>query len=609
MQPLTELAVLLALGAAAQLLAARLRLPAILPLLCVGVLAGPVAGWTDVRSLFGRMLPPFVSLAVALILFEGGLTLRLRELRGSGGVVRNLVTVGALTTWVLIALAAWAIGGMPGDLAALTGAILALTGPTVVIPLVQHIRPVGPAGPILRWEGILIDPIGALLALLVFEAISARHGSDAVGIALAILRTLLLGGGAGVAAGLALAFAMARHLLPERLSVPITLAIVVGTYVGANALQPESGLLAVTLAGMVLGNRKNIDVQRISQFKEDLGTILLTLLFVVLAANLPREQILGFGWRHAAVVAVAIVVVRPIAVLLATMRSRLPWRDRAFLMGLAPRGIVAAAVSSEFALHLERTGRTDGDLVTTQVFATIAGTVLFYGLFAPRLARWLGLADRHRRGVLFVGASPLVRDFAAALQSAGIPSVLVDTNRDNALAARTAGLRAWHGSILAERFRDEVDLGGIGSVVAMTRSDEVNLLALERLHDLFEGDRLYRLVPGQEPQGRFGATARGGRLLFGIGATATDLDQRAAQGARVRTTRLTPQFGWAEYQALYGSDALPLATIDPQGQPHVVCTTSPLAPGQGWLVIALAPTAKPAASAPANGPAIGGETT
>jgi NhaP-type Na+/H+ or K+/H+ antiporter len=592
LDPLPALAAIVVLGGAAQWLGWRIRLPAILPLLAVGFLIGPVTGLVDVDSVFGPLLRPFVSLAVALILFEGGLTLHLKDLAGTGAVVRNLVTIGAAVTWVVVTASAHWLANVPFDLALLAGAILVLTGPTVVVPLVRHIRPSGPTGPILRWEGILIDPIGALLALLVFDVITTDEQS-VWRVATSAAMTLLVGAGSGTAAALLLGQAIRSHWLPERLHVPIALTAVAAAFAGANELQHESGLFAVTVLGIVLANTKGVDVSHIAEFKEDLGNILLAVLFVVLSARIPLHELTGLGYVHLMVVGIAILVARPLAVACSTIRTGLSWRDRVFLMAMAPRGIVAAAVSSEFALQLESAGRDDAGTLTSLVFACIIGTVSCYGLLSGTVARWLGIADANPRGILFVGADRATREIARVLQQIGVPTLLVDTNQANVQAARDLQLRAWHGSILSDRFFDEVDLAGIGRLCATTGSDEVNLLAVRRFRGIFDGRALFQTPLRARGDGRFGlAEVDHGRWLFRADATAERLQGMIASGAVVATTRLSEKYGPDQYAAEHGRSALPLFAVQPDGTIAVATTDAPLPLRPGATVVSLVPPAR-----------------
>ncbi|HEB53365.1 MAG TPA: hypothetical protein ENI87_08945, partial [bacterium] len=322
--PLLTLALLLATGAAMQWLAWRLRVPAILFLLLAGFVVGPVLGWFEPERTFGDLFRPLVSLAVGIILFEGGLTLRFDELRGAGHIVTNLCTIGVGVTWLLTTLAGIYIVGVPFEIALLVGAILVLTGPTVVIPLVRHVRPRTPLGPILRWEGILIDPIGAALALLVLEALTGHGG--ALDIALGVARTLFYGSGLGLVAGVAVARALERFTIPDRLHVPVTFGAVALTFALANSLQAEAGLLAVTVMGIALANRSKLDVEHVLEWHEPLVTMLLALLFVTIAARLELATLTSLGLPAVLFTIVLIVCVRPIAVALATFGTGGNWR-------------------------------------------------------------------------------------------------------------------------------------------------------------------------------------------------------------------------------------------------------------------------------------------
>ena len=587
---LPALAFVFGLGALAQWVAFRLRMPAIVLLLGCGFLAGPVAGWLDPVATFGPAFRPMVSLAVALILFEGGLTLRFDELRGSGSVVRNLVTVGAAVTWGLATVAGVYVAGVSFQVALLVGAILVLTGPTVVIPLVRHVRPLPPLGPILRWEGILIDPIGALLALLVLEAVSTPAGATAGHVVAGVLATIVCGGGIGWVGGLGLARAIERFFVPDMLQVPVTFGAVAVAFALANQLQAESGLLAVTVMGITLANRRSLDVAQILAWKEQLSAILLSVLFVSIAARLSWEQVTQLGWRALLYTAVLVAVVRPVAVWAATLRSGLAWRQRAFLMAVAPRGIVVAAVSSEFSLHYERAGNPDASAIVALVFPVIVLTVCVYGALAGPIARRLRVADADPQGVLLVGAGELARELGAALRSLGFDVMAVDTNPRNAALARTQGLRTWHGSVLSARFAEEAELAGIGNVLALTPSAEVNRLALRQLQGAFGSDHLYRVTTQggareeRDPQ-------MPGRPLFG-GETLETLVQALQAGARIRATRLTEQFGAEQYTARNPA-ARALFVAMPDGVLHVVADRLPPLRA-GATVVALMPATSPA---------------
>ncbi len=353
------------LGAACQWLAWRMRLPAILFLLLIGILIGPATGWLDPDALMGPLLFPFVSLSVAVILFEGSLTLRFKEIRGLEGVVRRFVTSGVLVTWMVATLAARLIAGLDWQLATLFGAIMVVTGPTVIMPMLRTVRPSARVAGILRWEGIVVDPIGALLAVLVLEFIVSAGSGHALSATLPIfLETIAAGAVVGLAAGYLLGEALRRDWLPVYLYNPITLAAVFCAFALADTLAEESGLLAVTVMGIYLGNRKGVPIEEILEFKESLSLLLVTVLFILLAARLDFAGLQTLGWGVVGVFLAIQFLARPLQVLYCTWGSTLQWGERALLSWIAPRGIVAAAVTALFALQLEqrglRTGRAAG---------------------------------------------------------------------------------------------------------------------------------------------------------------------------------------------------------------------------------------------------------
>ncbi|MGD2019340.1 MAG: cation:proton antiporter, partial [Planctomycetota bacterium] len=479
--PLVALAAIGFAGVAAQWTAWRLRLPSILLLLVVGLALGPGLGVVEPRALFGAAFDPAVSLAVAVILFEGGLTLKLEELDENASVIARLLTIGVLVTWGLATAAAHLLGGLPIQTALVLGAILTVTGPTVIGPLLRQVRPRGPAEPVAKWEGIVVDVVGATLAVLVLHAVVEGAGAGAghtLEVALLDLgRTALVGTAVGAASAWALGLALRRHLIPDELESPLALGVVLLAFAGADTLAHESGLLAVTLMGFLLANRSDLSVHHIVEFKENLRVLLISTLFIVLAASVEFDAVLAAGWRGVAFVVALILVVRPACVLASTLGTGLPMKERAFLSMLAPRGIVAAAVSSLFALRLEEAAVPGAELMAPMAFMVIIGTVAFYGLSAGPIARRLGISDPDAQGTLIAGAGPFARELERALRSQGIDTLLVDSNRAAVRAARMDGARALRGSILSSRFVDDLPLGGTGRFIGLTGNDEVNALA------------------------------------------------------------------------------------------------------------------------------------
>jgi NhaP-type Na+/H+ or K+/H+ antiporter len=582
---LIEIATVLSLGIGAQWVAWRLNLPSILLLLVLGIVAGPVAGIVDADRLLGDLLIPAVSVSVGLILFEGGLSLNLRSIGGVTGVVRRLITVGVLVTFVVLAVAAWSILGMPPSLALLFSAVLSVTGPTVIGPLLRQVRPRGQVGPILQWEGILIDPVGAALAVLVFEAIVAGDFITATSQAIGrFVLIIIVGGATGVFGSEALLLLMRRYLVPDFLRPAITLAIVTGVFVLSDIIVPESGLLAVTLMGVLLANQRRVPLHDIVEFKENIRVLILGTLFILLASRLELADLASLDARAIGFLAVLVLVARPLSVWLATIRSTLSLRERLFVMGVAPRGIVAAAVSSIFALDLESHGMPGADLLVPYTFAAIIATVAIYGLGARPLSRLLGIGAPVATGVLVVGAHEWARAIAREIQSAGIAVLLVDTNWRNVVAARADGLTTHFGSVLEEEAESELDMSGLGLLLALTANDEVNALACAQFRHAFGRGNVYRVRTRELRKAAEGADGeRRGRLLFGDGLTFEEIERRLDEDAAVAVLPLdSPE----RVLALDEGRIAPLAIVR-RGRLLPVTTTPDSTPAAGDIVIGL----------------------
>ncbi len=586
---LIALASIVTLGIAAVWLAWRIHLPSILLLLIFGFVAGPITGFLDPDAIFGELLFPIVSISVAIILFEGGMSLRLQELGGIGRVVRNLVTVGALLTWVLGAAAAHYIIGLDLQLAVLLGAILVVTGPTVIVPLLRHVRPVHQIGSTLKWEGILIDPIGAVLAVLVFEALLAGEvDAAATAVALALLKTIaIVGVLAALGAGL-LVLLMHRQWVPEFLESPLALMVVVASFAVSNILQPESGLLTATLMGVAVANQKVVGIGHILEFKENLRVLLISGLFILLAARLQIEDLRQIGIPELGFLAALILLVRPAAVALSSFRSEFNWRERALLSWIAPRGIVAAAVSSIFALELAEAGYAGADRLVAITFMVIIGTVAIYGLTAAPVARWLGVAQTDPQGVLIVGAHPWAREIAQELKDEGIPVRLVDTNYANIAEARMAGLPVYYGSALTEGTLANIELEGIGRLLALTSNDEVNSLTALHFSEVFGDNGVYQLPPEQLTASTKQVVSQHlrGRFLFDPDTTYWQLTARFDAGADVKTTNLTEAFNFQTFRERY-RDAIPLFLIGEGGSLTIFTVKDPPEPSPGQRVVAV----------------------
>lgn len=561
------MASVVALGVLAQWVAWRFRLPAILILLVVGFLVGPVAGVLQPDRLLGDLTLPFVGLSAAVILFEGGLSASWDEIRRVAGPVRRLVSIGLVITWVGATGAAMAFLGVSWDLAILIGAILVVTGPTVIGPMLRHVRPQGPVGSIAKLEGITNDPIGAVCAILVYEAILAEQPGHAVtAVVGGVVISLVVGGLFGLGGAGLVVLLLRKRMLPGFLQNSVTMALVLGVYAAAGAVQQESGLLAVTVMGVALASQKLVAIKPIVEFNEHMRVVLISVLFVILAARIELSAFTGLPMGIFAFLG-AIFLIRVIATGTSLLGTKLGWRERLWLSGMAPRGIVAAAVASLFGLRLAEQGVPGAELLMPVIFLVIVATVLVYGLGALPLARALGLRQEGAQGVLILGAGPVARTLARGLQKAEIRALLVDPDWAQVAAARQEGLSAEHGLIANERLLDRIDLAGIGHLLAVSRDDQANLLAAVHFRDVFE-DRVYQLQPEEathvRPRKWEAPRHLSGRTL-GAGLSHREVAQMIANGAEVKVTRLTDEFDWGSFRRHYGREAHPLFVLYEDG--------------------------------------------
>ena len=597
------LSLIVVAGIAAQLVSWWMRLPSILLLLAAGVLVGPVTGVVDPDTLFGEALLPFVSLSVALILFEGGLSLRIDEIRRRGAMLRNLLTIGVAVTGLLGALSARYVLDIGWETAAILGAIVTVTGPTVIGPMLRHIRPSGPIAATLRAEGILVDPLGALLAVLVFEVILATSAEEATGAVIAaFLKTALAGSAIGLAVGALLVFLLRRYLIPDHLHNVVAIAFVIGAFLAADAVQEESGLLAATVMGMAMANQRWVAVVEILEFKETIRVLLISALFVVIGARVELDAVGDIGVRGVLPIVVLVVAIRPLAVLLSTVGTSASWPERALLASIAPRGIVAASVAAIFALRLEEFV-PDAAVLVPVTFLIVVGTITIYGLIAGPIARWAKLAAANPRGILIAGANDVALAIATALEKYEFRVTLVDTDAERTFRARLDGHNVVLGNILADRVHHSLELGELGMLLALTPNDEVNVLATHHYGRTMGRRNMYQVAPSENSQGIRGAlpfhlTAR---VLFSAELTYRALEERLGSGEVIRGTRLTEEFDWEAYQGRHQQSARPLFVVTSDGKLVAFTDSSQPAPKSGDTVIGLLAATRRSADEPARG--------
>ena len=552
-------------GFACQWIAWRVKLPSILFLLVTGIVAGPILGWLRPDEVFGDLLEPFVSLAVAVILYEGSMTLKFSEIRGHGAVVRNLVTLGVLITWIAATVSARLFLGWDWFLASLFGAIVTVSGPTVILPLLRTIRPTQALSNIFRWEGILVDPLGAILAVLVFNFIVVNQTAATT---LQLFTTLGLivavGIGLGVSVGYAFGVALRKHWLPDYLRDYAALALVLLVFGLAESVESESGLLAVTVMGVWQANMRDLDLEDILDFKESLTLVLVAGLFIILAARVDLAGLVNLGAGAIAVLLFLQFIAGPLRALACAIGSDLVWRERAYLGWLFPRGIVAAAVSALFALRLENIGFPGAESLVPMVFTIIVGTVVIQSLSGGILARWLKVSNPEPNGVLVVGANPAALMYAMALHESGQRVVVASMGWDGISKARMAGLRVFYGSPVSEYAERHLELIGLGHLLALSHRPGLNELACVRYRYEFGREAVYTVPQhaetGHEKHQISGET--GGRILFGGVRSMDNLLDIAESGVTPRTTEITDSFSFEDYRSQHPDRIILFITDD-----------------------------------------------
>lgn len=512
-----ELSLLLFLGIMAQWLSWRIKVPSILPLIIIGLLVGPFSTvitsdgskFIDGDALFeGNLLFDFVSLSVGVILFEGGMTLKLREVKLLIKPVRNLILFGAIISFIGGALAAYYFIGLDLRIAFLFGALIIVTGPTVVTPLLRNIKPNASVNTVLKWESILIDPIGALAAVLVYEFIIS--GEDNNQFTLYAFRTffssLLVGAIVGVITAFLLYYLLRNNLIPRFLRNVITLSLVVLSFAVSDMLHHESGLLAVTVAGIILANLKLDELHDILSFKEDITVILLSLLFIILSSRINLEDLDLLGWNVLWLFLVVVLILRPLSVFLSTAGSQLTFKERLFIALICPRGIVAAGVASIFSLRLTQRENlspaeiADAHLLLPLTFMVIVGTVVTQSLYGTPLAKVLGVRKVHATGIVILGADEAARYLGLLLKSMGIRNMLIDVSHTNVAYANALGLETYEGNIFSDDIFDDVDMGLFNYMMAMTPGTELNIMASRRMRTELGSANSFRIISRHDHQ-------------------------------------------------------------------------------------------------------------
>ena len=534
------------LGIGAQWLAWRTGWPAIVLMLAAGFLAGPVLGIFDPEHAFGDLLEPMVAVGVALILFEGGLSLDFRELRHTGSAVMRLATIGVVLGWLFGALAGIYIAGLAPEVAILFGGILVVTGPTVVIPLLRQSSIKSRPASILKWEAIVNDPTGALCAVIAYEyfrKIAEQPGATLFEVVPPLIIAAIIAGLIGYVAALAIAWAFPRGAVPEYLKVPVLLTAVIGVFVISNLIEHEAGLVAVTVMGVALANMNVTSLRSIHPFKENVAVLLVSGIFILLSASLSLEDIRYINWQIGLFLLALLFLVRPATILLSLLGSNIPWNERLFLAWIAPRGIVLVAISGLFALRLSDLGYTDGNLLIGLSFAVVVVTIVAHGFTVDFVAKLLKVKGVTRPGILLVGSTPWTIALAEQMRDLKAPVMVVDASWQRLGLARQKGIDSYHGEILNEATEHNLELAPFQNLVAATENEAYNALVCNEFAHEIGRDSVFQLGESADGDDRHALPeSLRGRALFESGFGVEDVSERQRQGWVFRKTKLSEEF-------------------------------------------------------------------
>jgi len=565
----TLLLIIVSAGLASQWLAWRMRLPAIVILIASGLVLGPVTGVIDI-AMAPEELTELIGLGVAIILFEGGMDLRLGEFRRVGHGITRLTTIGPLLAWLFGALAAHFVAGLTWPVAIVLGAILVVTGPTVIQPLLRQARLNKESASLLKWEGIVNDPAGVLLAVLAFQYFTIS-GEDWSAVLLGLGKALAVAAVLGGAGGWLTGWFYRRGAVPTHLKPPMLMVLVLAAYWASNQVQHEAGLLTVTVMGLVIGNMQLVEREPLRHFKENLTVVLLSVLFIVIPTQLDASHLQSIGLSSILLVLAVLVLVRPLTILLATAGAPMRWQDKALMAWVAPRGIVAAATASIFGPALVAAGYPEAEILMPLVFMVILVTVIAHGTTLGPLARRLGLAAEEENGLLIVGASDWTHELAGMLREHDIDVLIADGSWHRLKPIRMDGIRTYYGEVLSEHAEHELDLEHLSYLLSATDNDYYNALVCKAMGGEFGHHRTFQLAPPKESsdeQRRLTLQQRG-YFAFEPPVDAHTLQQRLSDGWTIQTTRLSEGFDMDRLKEKLGEPGenwLLIGSISPDGK-------------------------------------------
>ncbi|MFG6147230.1 cation:proton antiporter [Halobacillus sp. B23F22_1] len=584
------------LGVGAQWVAWRFRLPAIVIMSIAGLLVGPIFGWIDPEQNFGELYSPIISLAVAVILFEGSLNLDFKEVRGLGRPVFRIVTVGAFISWIFGALAAHYVAGLSWAVAFVIGGLFIVTGPTVILPLLRQAKLKPRPAKILKWEGIIIDPIGALLAVFAFEIIEFLIGNNGTPSALltfflASIFAVILGYGLGKGVG----WMFETGYVPEFLKSPVVFATVIACFTIADEITHETGLLSVTAMGMTMANMHISSISDMRHFKENISLLFISTIFVMLTASLNRDTLVEiFNIEIIGFVLLMLFIVRPLSILVSTWRTDLTTPEKVLVSWIAPRGIVALTVASYFASVLLEAGFEDASILLSLTFALVFTTVVAHGFSIGWLAKKLGLSMEGPPGVLITGGNAFTTNLAKALEDLKVPVLISDASWERLAEARSKGLKTYHGEILSEQTEYHLEITPYEYMIAATEYDSYNALVCTTFVPEFGRTNLFQLSLDKDEGDKLEDLVHtiGGRIFIGEYATWEELNQRVENGYVFRKTTITPQFTYKDYLNKKDEKAMLVFVKKPTNKVEFFSHKNGVKVENGDIVVSLTPPIK-----------------
>lgn len=591
-------------GIAAQWIAWRIHLPAIALLLAAGLIAGPVTGFIDPIHDFGEVYRPVISLAVAIILFEGGMSLSFTEIKETSKAVRRIIIIGGPLVWAMSATTAHYIGGLTWQTSAILGAILVVTGPTVIMPLLRQANLKPRPASLLRWEAIINDPIGALFAVLAFETflvINNVHNID--NLITKIILAFIIAIPLAWAFAKLIIWAFIRGHVPEFLKAPVLVTCALIAFAATNLVLEEAGLLTVTTMGIVLGNSRIASLTEMRRFKETITVMLVSAVFIMLTASLKLDLIFGLGWNVAFFIFAILFVVRPIAIFTATLGTDLTWQERLLTMWIAPRGIVAVAVSGLFGATLVDQGVADGEKLLAFTFAVVAATIILHGFSLPILTRLLDLKSTQRPGILFIGCSPWTVAFAEKLKTLDIPVLISDNDWKKLQSARAKNIQTFFGDALSESAHHHLAITTWAKVIAATNNDAYNALICTEFGPEVGRGNVFQIGERSSSKHSQASSERnslrftvGGRQLTVKGDGYFGLLSKVQSNWSFSSTQITKEFTFADFQNSRGKGSITLLWFKPNGVFHFASTNETAEPSEGNIILSFGP--RPTREAP-----------